>query len=120
METMKMMLDPETDEETEVPAKFEVCDRCEGRGKHTNPSIDGNGIPAEDFHEDPDFMEDYLSGVYDVACYECKGQRVVKVPDYSRMDPGLEKCVKRAEQQAAEYRRELAHEARMREMGIQF
>ena len=70
-----------TDEGDEVevalPVKFEVCQTCEGRGQHVNPAIDGNGLSAEDFDEDPDFMEDYFSGRYDVRCEECRGERVV-------------------------------------------
>jgi hypothetical protein len=67
--------------------KFEVCPRCEGRGKHVNPAIDGHGLSAEDFDQDPDFREDYFSGVYDVPCYECKGDRVVKVPNWLALTP---------------------------------
>lgn len=74
--------------ETELPAKFEVCDTCRGKGSHVNPSIDGNGLTAEDFAEDPDFREDYFSGVYDVTCHECKGLRVVPVIDYDRLNEG--------------------------------
>jgi len=66
----------------EVPTKNEVCSRCRGEGKHTNPSIDGHGITSEEMDElGPDFEEDYFSGVYDVTCEECKGAKVVKVPD---------------------------------------
>lgn len=63
--------------EVELPAKFEVCGRCRGEGKHVNPAIDGNGITREQFDEDPDFQESYFSGVYDVSCEECGGKRVV-------------------------------------------
>ena len=34
--------------ELALPAKFEVCHRCQGTGTHTNPSIDGNGITASE------------------------------------------------------------------------
>jgi hypothetical protein len=58
--------------------RFAVCPRCEGRGTHVNPAVDGNGLTAEDIDEQgPDFLEDYLGGVYDVQCEECGGQRVV-------------------------------------------
>jgi len=58
--------------------RFAVCPRCEGRGSHVNPAVDGNGITADEMDElGPDFREDYLSGVYDVRCDECKGDRVV-------------------------------------------
>lgn len=65
----------------ELPAHYEVCGRCRGTGKHVNPSIDGHGLSQCDFDEDPDFREDYFSGVYDVTCYTCKGERVVLVED---------------------------------------
>lgn len=67
-----------------LPGKYEVCWRCEGEGKHTKPSIDGNGLTAEDFYEDPDFSEAYFSGRYDVICSECQGNRVIPVADPSR------------------------------------
>lgn len=54
-----------------------VCPVCEGKGTHVNPDIDANGLTAEDFDEDPDFAEDYRSGVYDVTCYTCKGRTTV-------------------------------------------
>lgn len=66
-----------------LPARFDVCHRCEGRGSHTNPSIDGNGITGSEMEElGYEFMEDYMSGVYDVQCYECNGKRVVLVVDW--------------------------------------
>lgn len=65
----------------EVKTKMQVCPRCDGKGHHTNPSIDGNGISAEEFYNDPDFAEDYFSGVYDVPCYECGGENVTPVVD---------------------------------------
>ncbi len=70
-----------------LPAKFEVCSRCRGTGSHVNPAVDGNGLTAEDFYEDPDFAEDYRAGVFDVSCYECGGRRVVAVVDEDRADP---------------------------------
>ena len=76
-----------TDEETDekelisLPAKYDVCGTCNGKGSHVNPSIDAHGISPEEFDEDPDFREEYLSGMYDVDCYECHGKRVVPVID---------------------------------------
>lgn len=58
--------------------RFVACPRCEGRGTHVNPAVDGNGISREEMDElGDDFLEDYLGGVYDVACEECHGERVV-------------------------------------------
>jgi hypothetical protein len=67
----------EFERDVEVPIKFEVCPTCNGKGTHVNPSIDSNGLTAEDFAEDPDFREDYFSGRYDQTCNECHGERVV-------------------------------------------
>lgn len=69
------------EEEVVLPSKFVVCPRCRGKGTHVNPSIDGNGLTREDFDEDPDFEEAYFRGDYDVACYECRGRRVVLTLD---------------------------------------
>lgn len=70
----------EGEEETHtLSVKFEVCDTCEGKGRHVNPSIDCDGLTFEDFAEDPDFAEKYFGGAYDVPCYECSGRRVVPV-----------------------------------------
>ena len=70
-------------ETSPLPTKKIVCPTCEGKGTHVNRAIDGNGLDPE-LADDPDFMEDYLSGVYDVPCYECGGQNVVDVIDESR------------------------------------
>jgi hypothetical protein len=67
-----------------IPVRYEVCGTCEGKGKHVNPNIDRNGLTAEDFDEDPDFRENYFSGMYDVPCNECHGNRVSLVVDEAR------------------------------------
>lgn len=71
----------------EVPARTVVCSRCNGQGHHTNPSIDGHGIGAEEWAEEWTDEERgaYLSGAYDVRCATCEGQRTRLVPDWSRM-----------------------------------
>lgn len=76
----------------DLPAKYDVCPTCNGKGKHVNPSIDAGGLSQDDFYEDPDFEEAYRSGRYDVFCYECKGVRVVPVidEDACKLDPELQ------------------------------
>ena len=70
----------------EVPAVYAVCPLCEGRGSHVNPSIDSQGLTQEDFEEaGPEFKEDYVAGVFDQPCVQCKGRRVV--PVVSRQTP---------------------------------
>lgn len=90
-----------------VEGKYEVCSRCNGHGTHTNPSIDGNGL-SEDCLSDPDFMEGYMSGSYDVTCTECQGVRVVPVPDYKTLTYAQKRLLiyqRRYEEDEAESRR---------------
>lgn len=94
----------------DFPARYEVCDLCDGEGKHVDPSIDAGGISTDDdFWEDdydPDYDEDeggpvstsrYFRGDYDVTCSQCKGKRVVLVID-------TEEAIRRGlKEQLAEY-----------------
>ena len=48
----------------ELPMKRVVCGTCRGTGSHVNPSIDCNGITAEEFAEDPEFAEAYFGGMW--------------------------------------------------------
>lgn len=74
--------DPANWADKRIPAKYIVCPRCGGKGTHTNPNIDGNGLTQSDLDEaGPEFLEDYMSGVYDITCVKCQGMRVVLVPD---------------------------------------
>jgi len=73
------------EEDVEVPFHFDVCALCKGRGKHVNPSVDGNGLTHEDFDEDPDFRDEYLRGRYDVSCSRCNGTRVQPEISFSEL-----------------------------------
>lgn len=78
-----------------LPARYEVCFRCRGEGRHCNPSIDGNGITgsemAEILNEDPNFLEDYVGGKYDVVCRECDGLRVISEVDEEHLSEDQKK-----------------------------
>lgn len=63
-----------------MPFEYETCHMCSGRGTYVNPAIDSEGISMEQFDEDPEFRESYFSGVYDIRCQTCDGQRVIPVP----------------------------------------
>lgn len=65
-----------------VDTKFEVCDQCRGSGKIVDPNIDCCGLTQEDFDEDPDFYDDYMSGRYDQTCPRCNGKRVESIPKF--------------------------------------
>jgi hypothetical protein len=102
------------------PARNELCERCDGEGTHVNPSVDGNGLTAEDFDEDPDFREHYFAGVFDVACEECHGNKVVQVVDEEALRPSQRRAFRLCSAQANEIARERSHEKWMRDRGIQF
>lgn len=110
--------DPSGSEVTvSLPAKFEVCTRCRGEGTHTDPSIDGNGITASEMDElGDDFREDYMSGVYDITCTECKGARVIAVPDRARWTSAQKRAYREAQKREQEWARDDASEARLRQM----
>ncbi len=114
----------ENDEGEEVehslPAKWAVCGRCHGDGTHVNPNIDGNGITASEMEElcdrDPDFPEDYMSGMYDVPCEECHGNHVVKEVDEEHLSEEQKALYQqwcKAQQAAHEYDYEDAYFRRM-------
>jgi hypothetical protein len=106
----------ETDEEEgdkEIPATYTVCGTCDGKGKHVNPAIDSNGLSEEDFDRDPDFREDYFSGLYDVPCNECKGNRVSPEVDWKKLTPELKKYVEDWIQEHYSYQQECEMERRM-------
>jgi hypothetical protein len=109
------LLDDETAEyEAELPFNFEVCDRCSGKGTHTNPNIDGHGISSEEWANewDDESREMYMSGGYDVLCELCHGERVMPVVDESRCDPDVLKHYYNKLQAEYEVRRDEAMERR--------
>jgi hypothetical protein len=88
-----------------LPAKFKVCSLCEGKGTHTNPSIDSHGLSSDDFAEDPDFAESYFSGQYDVQCYRCNGERIIPVVDMQKLTNEQKTKLKAKRNKAAKRRR---------------
>lgn len=68
--------------EYRLPCRMEVCGGCGGRGSYVSPGIDAHGVGADEWADcDEDEREGYLGGRYDVACEECRGQRLVPVPE---------------------------------------
>tara|TARA_Y100000310_G_C20326317_1_gene643170 strand:- start:34 stop:483 length:450 start_codon:yes stop_codon:yes gene_type:complete len=107
--------DEDEEVSTSLPVKFEVCSLCNGRGVHTDPSIDCNGLTSDDFHDDPDFEESYFSGNYDVTCYECAGRRVVPVLDEVNLTAAQAEAIRQLREDAeaeAEYEAMVASEIR--------
>lgn len=76
-----MLRDPETGDdmhEVQLPAQWCICGRCRGEGK---TSAHLGSFTREDFDEDPDFKQDYLDGLYDIACEACDGSGKVREID---------------------------------------
>jgi len=111
--------DCECSETHELPSKFEVCGECRGKGTIVNPSIDRyHGITQEEFDNDPQFFEDYTSGVYNEQCPRCAGLRVIEVVDKSMLNPEQKKIFSKyreQEEDRAAFDREWAREIRMQE-----
>lgn len=108
------------DNDIELPAKYEVCSRCRGEGKHTNPNIDGNGITASEWErmtdDDPDFPENYLSGMYDVQCKKCNGRTTELVVDEDYLSPDQKKQYDEYCERMAEAARDDAEDRKYRRM----
>lgn len=102
-------------EELECPAKYVVCGRCEGKGTHCNPAVDGHGISREEFDQDPGFEEDYFNGVYDITCERCGGERVELIPDENSADKAAVKKYMKWQREQDRIERERLHEI---EMGV--
>ena len=111
--TIDLEDDDGEEESVTVALKYEVCPTCEGKGRHVNPSIDCDGLTAEDFAEDPDFREEYMSGRYDVTCYGCKGKRVVLELDRDSVDTTVLARIDAMLDERARYEWESAAERRM-------
>jgi hypothetical protein len=109
--------DNEIEESLTVPARWCICGRCEGQGKHSNPSIDGNGITESEMEEaGADFREDYFAGRYDVGCEECAGSGKILEVDGERFENTQPEAYKRwvAEEAAdREYEAESRWERKM-------
>ena len=100
----------------ELPARYEVCDRCEGTGKHDHPAFD-NGITASEWAEwDQDEREDYLRGAYDVVCTVCKGRRVVLTVDEERLSDEQRKVWEKHREDQYQAAQERAAERRYQRM----
>lgn len=102
-----------------LPHKYIVCPNCEGEGSTVNPSIDGSGISADEFLEDPSFYEDYMSGVYDITCRVCKGKRVIKAIDSDNLndkEKEIFSLYQKQEEEERRYRKECEDEFRMQEL----
>lgn len=96
-----------------LPAKWQLCSVCEGKGTHVHPAIDAGGLSAEDFDNDPDFAESYFGGDYDVTCQRCQGRTTERVVDWDRVPKPLREAWEKQEEADAAYERERRAEIAM-------
>ena len=68
-----------------LPTRWAICDVCRGEGRTVNPSIDAGGLCGDQM-DDPEFMQDYMEGVYDISCGPCGGSGKVREIDRDRTD----------------------------------
>jgi len=117
IDDMNYYNDPRTKDAPELPeglpTKWAICPVCDGKETVVNPSIDSGGLTAEEFCEDPDFREDYLTGVYDIPCKFCKGNGKLKVIDEDACDPETLREYQEDRQAEAESHAEHMAELRM-------
>lgn len=96
--------------------KYEICPTCQGRGAHTNPSIDCGGITASEWAEwDEEERDYYMSGGYDITCSQCHGEKVIQTFEYDTNNPLYNWCCERLQEYYEyqyEYAREVAAERR--------
>ena len=93
-----------------VLIRFEVCPVCTGRGNYVNPAVDAHGITRDEMNDlGEDFFNDYRSGVYNIPCGLCKGDRVVPVPT----DPSHARALNESARYDSEYNLEREMEMRM-------
>ncbi len=104
--TVEVMLSTSSTRTLSLPAKYEICDRCRGEGKHVNPAIDEHGISPDEFRDDPDFEEGYFSGRYDVRCEEGCDDGKLLIVDYDRLPKRLAERVERSEIEREQDRRD--------------
>lgn len=106
----------------QIPARYDVCDRCHGHGTHLHPAIGEHAYTPDEFREtfDDEEAEDYSKrgGRYDVPCETCGGARVVLVPDWGACQETLRGRRLMAlftdnQEREAEWRRQDAAERRM-------
>jgi len=105
--------------EHQIPAKWAICDVCNGDGFIANPAFDGMSttemIENWGYEETEEFLHEYTRGtMYQVKCdnEDCQGGKVL-VPDDTRCTNEQMEWYIRGEQELADMRAMEAAERRM-------
>jgi RNA polymerase subunit RPABC4/transcription elongation factor Spt4 len=107
----------------ELPASWRVCPDCNGQGTTYLgwAAKDQPAFSREDLDEEgPEFLEEYMTGVYDRTCPGCKGRTTVLEIDHDVCENHGDQEIREAyaamiesEKEDAEFRAMCASERRM-------
>lgn len=96
-------------EETfKTPAKWHICQACEGCGTDRGASVecDGGGFTSSQWaDQNEEFKRDYLAGKYERPCEFCAGSGKVLVVDHDALSPADRQCLLQQERDDAAERR---------------
>jgi hypothetical protein len=95
-----------------LPAKRIVCPDCDGTGTELCSGLKGVCL-SEEHTNDPDFMESYMGGDYDVHCSSCGGSNVVLELDWDLLSEKMKARVNRQIDEESRNRAEAEGERRM-------
>lgn len=98
-------------EPVELPSKWAICHACSGHG--ASSAYLGAYTRDEMDQQGPDFLEDYMAGVYDRTCDDCDGSGKVQVPDFARMTAEQKRLLEEHERFEDEFAAEAEAERRM-------
>lgn len=108
--TITVVDDEGCDVEHKVPVVWVICGVCSGEGKS---SAHLGAFSGDEMDADPDFRDDYMSGVYDRQCDECKGSGKELEVDWDTVDPAVRTALEAHFQFLADCRAEDEAERRM-------
>lgn len=107
----------------DLPARYDVCPDCEGKGTTLNENLRG-AFTAREFYEcfdDEESRAEYFKGgdgIYGVPCKTCEGKRVVPVVDEKACDEALLKKYRDHVESEERYERERRAEIQMEERAL--
>lgn len=102
---IKRLLEAMRDGEVEkcnIYHAWEICDQCDGEGKHSKHL---GVISAETLYDDWDdeIRDSYFSGGYDRSCTACSGSGKIKVIDEDSLNESAQQWIKEYRTSMYEY-----------------
>jgi hypothetical protein len=94
----------------DFPLVWQICGQCRGEG--TSCAYLGSYTSSEMDEAGQEFREDYMNGVYDKPCPECKGSGKVQEIDWDKLTPDQQKMVIDDAEAEAQYQAEIDAERR--------